>query len=126
MAELSHLTRILVVEDDGLIALNIENTLQDAGVGEVILLASVEDALVALDAVRFTAAVLDVQLGRHGRTYAVAERLRQERVPFVFSSGSDEIADAFRDVPLIMKPFSSEQLITALAQITFGTSTAAA
>lgn len=118
MTDLAHIHRILVVEDDGLIALDIETTLQDAGVGEVTSLATVEDALRAVAESSFEAAVVDLHLGRSGWTYDVAARLREKGVPFVLSSGTLEVAEGFRDVPLVMKPFSADQLVTALAKIT--------
>lgn len=118
MADLSHVPRILLLEDDGLIALDVEATLQDAGAGQVMSLARIEDALMAIDASEFDAAVLDLHLGRSGWTYEVARRLQEKGVPFVFSSGSNEVAEAFRNVPLVMKPFSSDQLVAALVDVT--------
>jgi CheY-like chemotaxis protein len=118
MAELSHVPRILLVEDDGLIALDIETTLEAAGATEVTSKSTVEDALLALESPAFDAAVLDLHLGRNGWTYDVAQRLRELGIPFVLSSGTSDIADGFRDVPLVMKPFSSDQLIGALCAIT--------
>lgn len=126
MTDLAHIHRILVVEDDGLIALDIETTLQDAGVGEVTSLATVEDALRAVAESSFEAAVVDLHLGRSGWTYDVAARLREKNVPFVLSSGTLEVAEGFRDVPLVMKPFSADQLVTALAKITSSPTKAAA
>lgn len=118
MTELSHIGRILVLEDEGLIALDIDATLQDAGVGEVLCVPGVADAMRAIDKSTLDAAILDVQLGVDGWAYDVARRLREKGVPFIFSSGSAEIEEAFHDVPLVTKPFSSEQLVEALAGIT--------
>ncbi|HZY49709.1 MAG TPA: response regulator [Devosia sp.] len=118
MIDLSHLSHVLVVEDEGLIALDIETILREAGAGQVTSLASVEDALLALEESQFDAAVLDLHLGRHGWTYDVASRLREKGVPFILSSGSIEIADDFHDVPLVLKPFSSSDLVAAVARVT--------
>lgn len=120
MADLSHLAHILIVEDDGLIALDIETTLQAAGAARVTSLATAEDALRSLEETSFDAAVLDLHLGRGGFSYEVAGRLKEKGVPFVLSSGTAEVSDAFRDVPMVMKPFSSDELVTALAGVTAG------
>jgi DNA-binding response OmpR family regulator len=115
---LSHVARILLLEDDGMIALHIETTLVDAGVGEVVYLARIEDALRAIEASSFNAAILDLRIGARGWAYDVAGRLRQKGVPFIFSSGAGEVMEIYRDVPLVMKPFSSDQLIAALVDVT--------
>ncbi len=118
MANLSHLNRILVVEDEALILLDLQQTLEDAGVRDVIITATTEEAMAAIDAHGFDAAVLDLHLGRSGWSYDIAHTLQAIGVPFVFSSGSAEVADGFRHVPLITKPFSEEQMIAALLQVT--------
>jgi CheY-like chemotaxis protein len=109
---------MLVVEDEALIMLDIEATLLDAGIGEVVTATSVEEALRLIDAVALDAAVLDLHLGRVGWSYDVANRLQQKGVPFVFSSGTVDVADGFRHVPLIIKPFLAEQLIAGVLQVT--------
>lgn len=118
MAELSHMARIMVLEDEGLIALDIESTLLDAGAKEITSVSTVADALAALEAGSFDAAILDLRLGADGWAYEVADSLRARGIPFVFSSGSAEIADGYRDVPLVSKPFTSDQLVAALVGIT--------
>jgi FixJ family two-component response regulator len=62
--------------------------------------------------------VLDVHLRRGNRCYELAQRLIEKGVPFVFLSGTPDVAEGFHDVPLVMKPFSSEQLLTAIAGVT--------
>lgn len=118
MSELSHIAHILVLEDEGLIALDIEATLQGAGVGAVSSVPTVADALRVIEESVIDAAVLDVRIGAAGWAYDVARRLKEAGVPFVFSSGSAEIEEPFRDVPLVTKPFSAEQLIEALMAVT--------
>jgi CheY-like chemotaxis protein len=118
MANLSHLDRILVVEDEALIMLDLQQTLEDAGVREVVTAATTEDAMAAIKAHSFDAAVLDLHLGRSGWTYDIAHALQTMNVPFVFSSGTAEVADGFHQVPLVTKPYSEEQMIAALLQVT--------
>jgi CheY-like chemotaxis protein len=126
LANLTHLDRVLVVEDEALIMLDIEATLLDAGVKQVATATSVEEALRAIDSDSLDGAVLDLHLGRSGWSYDVARRLQQKGVPFVFSSGTVEAADGFRDVPLVIKPFLAEQLIAGLLQVTADRSDVAA
>ena len=118
MADLSHLRRILVVEDEALILLDVEQTLAEAGAETVLSAVTTDDALAIIEAATLDAAVLDLHLGRDGWTYEIARRLQQKGVPFVFSSGSVEAADGFQDVPLVTKPFSADQLIGALMEVT--------
>jgi CheY-like chemotaxis protein len=118
LASLSHLSCVLAVEDEGLILLDIEQTLRDAGAAEVLLAATADDALRTIESVGLDAAVLDVHLGRGNRCYELAQRLIEKGVPFVFLSGTPDVAEGFHDVPLVMKPFSSEQLLTAIAGVT--------
>ena len=115
MADLSHLRRILVVEDEALILLDLEQTLAEAGVETVLAAATVADALKMVDMAEPDAAIVDLHLGRDGWSYDVAKRLKEKGVPFVFSSGTIEVADGFHDVPLVLKPFASDQLIETLA-----------
>lgn len=126
MATLSHLSRVLVLEDEGLIALDIEVTLRDAGVADVVLSASVDDALAVIEKTELDAAVLDLHLGRSGWSYEVARRLQAKAIPFIFSSGTVDVTDGFRDVPLVMKPFSTDQLLATLLQVTAQDARAAA
>lgn len=126
MDDLSDVPRVLVVEDDGLIALDIETTLLDAGVAEIVSVATVEDGLLAVEESSFAAAVLDLHLGRNGWTYDIARRLKEKGIPFVLSSGTMEVGGDFSDVPLVLKPFSSEQLVAALIDLLSGRATQAA
>ena len=109
---------MLVLEDEALILLDLEQTLTDAGVETVLVAATNDDALAIVDGAALDTAILDLNLARGGWSYGVARRLQQKGVPFVFSSGSVEAADGFQDVPLVTKPFSADQLIGALMEVT--------
>jgi CheY-like chemotaxis protein len=118
MADLTHLSRVLVVEDQALILLDIETTLREAGVGEIVATGSSDEALQAIEAGGFDAAVLDLHLGSGTWTYDIARQLMRHGIRFIFSSGTVESAEGFESVPLVSKPFSADQLIGALAQAT--------
>ncbi|MEQ8434118.1 MAG: response regulator [Oceanicaulis sp.] len=107
--------RILIVEDEALIALDIEDSLRSAGFEIAAIASGVDQALAALDTDIPDAAVLDANLsGRSGAEVAV--RLRKACVPFVVVSGygRDQI-DWLEDAPLATKPVNMERLQEHLA-----------
>jgi DNA-binding NtrC family response regulator len=110
--------RVLVVEDEWLIANELEQDLNEAGFSIVGPVGSVERALEAIEAGRIDAAVLDVRLQSED-SYAVAERLQERQIPFLFITGysSGEIADPYRRHACLQKPFSSRGLLEAVAGI---------
>ena len=114
MADLSHIRRMLVLEDEALILLDLEQTLMDAGVETVLVAATNADALTIVDGAVLDAAILDVNLGRGESSYNVARRLQQKGVPFLFSSGTDGVSEGFENVPLVLKPFTSDQVVNSL------------
>ena len=114
MVDLSNIRRMLVLQDEALILLDLEQTLNEAGVETVLAAATNDDALTIVEGAALDAAILDLHLGRGGWSYDVARRLQQKGVPFVFSSGTADVAEGFESVPLVLKPFSSDQLIDTL------------
>lgn len=103
--------RVLVVEDEMLIAMAIEETLQGLGCVVVGPVGKVDDALRLANDEALDAAVLDVTI-RGGRVYPVAERLIARGVPFVLASGYGEwiLPENLRDRPRLTKPFTPEEL----------------
>jgi DNA-binding response OmpR family regulator len=104
---------ILVVEDEPLIALDISSSLEDAG-AQVLHAASVESALAQLDQHACSAAVLDSWLGAEsGR--AVARRLKQQGIPFLYYSGRtlDEFTSG-SGVPVLAKPAGGREIVGML------------
>jgi len=108
--------RILVVEDETMIAMLIEDVLQTAGYLIVGPAAKLETALQLARSERLDGAVLDVTI-RGGQVYPVADILRERGIPFVLSSGYGDWAlpDAFRGQARLQKPFTSVELETAIA-----------
>src|SRR5262249_8419134 len=110
--------RILVVEDDVLVATLLAEILESVGwqvVGPVAHLASALDAAASED---FDAAVLDVNLGRQ-TVYPVAEVLNARRVPFVFvtAHGREALPPFFCGGPHLGKPFAPRELIGTVARL---------
>ncbi len=118
MASLSHLPTMLVVEDEAIIALDIESTLYDAGVAQVLSTGRVAEAIQLIAQHPIDAAVLDLHLGPNQWTYDIARALEAKGVPFIFSSGTVDVAEGFEHLPLVSKPFSTDQLMAALLQVT--------
>lgn len=111
--------RILVVEDDGLLAMAIEQALIDAGAGEVVVCNSTETALVALRVKQPDAIVLDVHLADRDDGWAIAE-LVDDIGPnpprIVFSTGApQDIPPKIAEMgPILVKPYDPADLIEAI------------
>ncbi len=103
--------RVLLVEDEGLVAMMLEDLLEDLGCEVAGSLASVAAALAWIEAGGAAdMALLDVNLS--GETvFPVAEALKARGVPFAFATGYDADHDPrFRDAPLLGKPIRQERL----------------
>ena len=108
---------VLLVEDSMILALDAEAAIQEAGAGAGTVTASVARALAAMEETAFDFAVLDINLGAENRA-AIAGRLSERGVPFVFATGSGEgkvFPHDFPTVPVINKPYGVEQIRLALA-----------
>jgi CheY-like chemotaxis protein len=110
--------RILVVEDEMLVLLNVEDMLADLGCKCVSAAATVEQALALIDSQAFDAAMVDVNLdGR--KSYFVADALAARGVPFVFSTGysGQSLNDGYRDRPVLGKPYRNAELVEVLTRL---------
>jgi DNA-binding response OmpR family regulator len=103
--------RILLVEDESLIAALAEDLLLDAGC-EVILAMRLDDAMVQAVDNKVELGILDVNLGAE-RSYPVADLLRARGKPFIFATGygRDGLDGAYRDVPVLQKPYRGDELL---------------
>ena len=108
--------RILVVEDESLVAMLLETILEDMGAIPVGAIATVEEALqVVADDPLLDAALLDVNVA--GKlVFPVAEALRAKGIPFVFSTGYGEggLPEQWRGQATIQKPFTEDAVKAAL------------
>ena len=107
--------RILVVEDDILIAMLIEEILQDLGCVVVGPVATLDEALRLAGDAALDAAVLDVTI-RGGQIYPAAEHLLTRGIPFILASGYGDWAlpEAFRNMPRLTKPFTARDIETQI------------
>jgi CheY-like chemotaxis protein len=114
--------RVLVVEDEALVAMLVAEELRGAGAEIVGPAPSVDDALRLVEAVAadggISAAVLDINLG--GQHVApLADRLAALGVPFLFATGYGENRDArgHDAAPVVEKPFDRERLVASVAAL---------
>jgi ActR/RegA family two-component response regulator len=112
--------RLLIVEDDYLIAVDLSRSLESRGAEIVGPAGSVEGALRLIEAEgnRLDGAVLDINL-RDERVYPVADALAARGVPFVFLTGYDArvIPDSHAGVPRCEKPVNTAQLTRMLSKV---------
>jgi DNA-binding response OmpR family regulator len=110
--------RILVVEDEAVIALLIEQNLLDLGCQVVGPVGSLAAALTLARDEDIDGAILDVTI-RGGKVYPVAEILRSRGIPLVLASGYADWAlpADFQQMERLVKPFTSaemEQRLTSM------------
>ena len=110
-------TLVLVAEDEAVIALDVAMAICDAGGKVAGPAASVKQALALIDTTAIGAAILDVNLS-DGDITPVAELLLAAGIPVILQSGVGlpaELIARFPDLPVRIKPCSSETLVAQLA-----------
>jgi CheY-like chemotaxis protein len=109
--------RVLVVEDETLVAMMVEDLLMDLGCTVVDVVGTLPAALgvVTNESIILDGAVLDVNLGGD-KVFPVAEALQARGVPFIFATGYGiaGIEERFRRSPVLGKPYDGSSLETAL------------
>ncbi len=112
---------VLIVEDEALIAMDIEMQLQDAGL-ETIVTSTIDEAQRVLASRKVDLAVLDYSLRDGAKTTPVAAALRELRIPFIVCSGSqfNDMAAAFVGAPVATKPFRGDILREAVMSVVEG------
>jgi PAS domain S-box-containing protein len=103
--------RILLVEDESLIALMMEQTLRDLELDVLGPFGTVDETLKAIARERVDAGILDINLGGE-MAYPIAHLLRAQNVPFVFMTGygAETIAAPFSEVRVFHKPLERDML----------------
>lgn len=117
---------ILILEDEALIALDIEMTLAAAGYDQIEVCNSVDAALKQISDARPDIALLDLNLGSGTTSIPVATRLNDLGCPFLFLSGYTRgtvpIPEEFDTMERLQKPFNETELISAVGRLTEGNS----
>ena len=109
--------RVLVVEDEYLLASYLAETLEENGANVLGPVGSVHDALSLLDSdSELAAAVLDVNLGGE-QVYPVADRLLDRHVPFLFTSGYDSSMSPpqYENIVHCTKPLNPSEVVCRLS-----------
>ena len=103
--------RVLLVEDEALVAMMIQESLGDFGYQVIGPIGTASEATARAKDGHFEAAVLDINLG-DGAVYPIADILAARGVPFVFVTGYDasSVEPRFRNVPILQKPIEREML----------------
>jgi DNA-binding NtrC family response regulator len=113
--------RLLVVEDEFIILLELEAVLLDAGAAAVRLCGTVDQALKLAESAEepFGAAILDVRVGR-ADIAPVARALNRRGIPFVFYTGqteNDPVRSEWPDCLIIPKPAAAWAITNAVARL---------
>jgi CheY-like chemotaxis protein len=108
--------RILVVEDEYLIADDMRHELEKLGVLVIGPAPTVAMALRLLDAMPvLDGAILDINL-RGEKSFLVADALRERSIPFVFTTGyaASMVPEAYQGVPRFEKPVNMQDVVRAI------------
>jgi DNA-binding response OmpR family regulator len=110
--------RVLLVEDEALVAMLIEDALDSAGAVMLGPYAAVAPALAAIPDALPELAVLDLNLAGES-SLPIADELAGRGVPLVFASGYGQagLPPRFRGRPMLAKPFDPAELIAVLAAL---------
>ena len=101
--------KVLIVEDDPLIALDLEDTFSRAGYRVTGMAHSVDDGLALIESDPPEAATLDYQLGRE-TSEAIAEALDRRAIPYCFISGRGDLIGT-DEHPILSKPAASGTIL---------------
>lgn len=108
--------RVLLVEDEMMVAMLVEDMLSDFGCEIVGPVGRIEEALAAAETGGVDVAILDVNLNGK-ETYPVADALAAKGIPFVFATGygAAGLRDGYKEHPTLQKPFQQRELARVLA-----------
>ncbi|MGP1354235.1 MAG: response regulator [Parasphingopyxis sp.] len=112
-------TRVLIVEDESLIAMMLEDFIESLGHVPVKIVDSVESGLAALEEEVFDVAILDVNLSNREPSWPIADALEASGKPFLFTSGGDiePPPERHRDRLFLEKPFTLEGVDEAIKSV---------
>lgn len=113
--------KVLIVEDEGTVAMMIEDTLEALGCEIVSSAATVAEARKIAAEADIDLAVLDVNVAG-SPVFPVAEILRERQIPFLFSTGygASGLPTEFSGYPVLGKPFSDRELQQKLSLVLRG------
>jgi CheY-like chemotaxis protein len=108
--------RVLIVEDEAWIAMEVEEEVRNLGCQRTFLAYHQQQALDAIDNFQPDFAIVDVALTGTGVNYDIADALAERSIPFIFSSGhrAGDVPDRHRNRPFVSKPMQSSELAQAI------------
>lgn len=108
--------RILVVEDEMLVAMMLEDMVLELGHVVVGPASGLEEAIRLAETETLDCAILDLNLGQGVLSTPVAEVLRERQVPFLLATGygASAVTDGLGEAGVLGKPYSSNDVRTAL------------
>jgi len=112
---MSEKLRILIIEDESIVAMMVEDLIVDMGHEVVGTAGRLDQAQKLASETPCDFVILDVNLnGQY--TYPVAEALKARGVPFVFATGygAAGLKEEWRSNPVLQKPFQPEELEAAI------------
>jgi DNA-binding response OmpR family regulator len=115
MADTMPACRVLIVEDEMLIAMMLQDMVSDAGLEVEGVANSLNAGIDLAKRADFDLAILDVNLNGE-EVYPVAEILKQRGIPFIFSTGygAGGLKSGFDGAPQVVKPFQQKLLMAAV------------
>ena len=118
MSPIHEALRILIVEDEAIIAMNLEDMVIQLGYYVIAIATRIDKALQLADKEEFNLALLDINLAGV-TTFPVAAVLRKRTIPFIFTSGYGQLGlkDDYCGAPLLTKPFNSRELERVISQV---------
>ena len=119
--------RVMLVEDNLIIALDAEDILRRLGASDIIADGTVSGAIAAIDANAPDIAILDINLGDHD-SFAIANHLADRGVPFMFATGygeQAEIPDRHCGRNVLQKPYTFKMMARSIALLIDGAATPA-
>lgn len=104
-------TRVLIVEDEAMIAMLLQDMLEEIGCVVAATAGVLDEAVQAAEDGELDLAILDVNLGG-SETYPVADVLRRRGIPYVFSTGygASTLRADHQGQPTLQKPFVEREL----------------
>lgn len=109
--------RILIVEDEALIAMHLESSLMGLGHNVEAIATRMDKAVLLARTIDIDFAILDVNVAGI-QSFPVADILRGRGISFMFATGygTAGLVDGYRDEVTLRKPYGSEELARALAR----------
>ncbi len=110
--------RLLIVEDDAMVAMLLEDMISDLGHKVTGVAAEMDEAAQLAASAAFDLAILDVNLNGEN-TYALADALTARGIPFVFATGYgiSSLKPEWQNAPLLQKPFMMDDLERVLNDV---------